>query len=81
MFDLKWGGKVVDTPGMREFALWKIPPEELASMFPEMRPFLGLCLFRADCTHSHEPGCAIKRAVSAGGITERRYQSYLRLGR
>ncbi len=79
MFDLAWGGRVVDTPGMREFAFWQIKPEELPALFPEMRPFLGACQFRSNCSHSHEPGCAVKAAVDAGRISERRYQSYLRL--
>jgi ribosome biogenesis GTPase / thiamine phosphate phosphatase len=79
LFDLGQGGAVVDTPGMREFGLWKLSGADLAHAFVELRPYLGQCKFSADCTHTHEPGCAVKRAVEAGAIAERRYRSYLRL--
>ena len=79
MFDLDCGGSVVDTPGMREFGLWRVADGDLADLFPEMRPYLGQCRFGADCSHSHEPGCAVKKAVDAGHIADRRYQSYLRM--
>jgi ribosome biogenesis GTPase len=79
LFDLSQGGAVVDTPGMREFGLWKLAGADLAHAFVEMRPHLGQCKFSADCTHTHEPGCAVKLAVEAGHIAERRYRSYLRM--
>ena len=79
MFGLSVGGSVVDTPGMREFALWNVRDRELGSLFPEMRAYLGECRFGADCGHSSEPRCAIKAAVEAGEIPMRRYQSYLKL--
>lgn len=79
MFDLDFGGQVVDTPGMREFGLWQLDPDDLAFGFVEMRPYLGTCKFGSDCSHTHEPGCGVKAAVAAGHITSRRYQSYLRL--
>jgi ribosome biogenesis GTPase len=79
LFDLHTGGAVVDTPGMREFGLWKLAGADLAQAFVEMRPYLGRCKFGAGCTHSHEPGCAVKAAVEAGAIGTRRYQSFLRL--
>jgi ribosome biogenesis GTPase len=80
MFPLDNGGSVVDTPGMREFGLWHNPAEGgLASLFVEMRPYIGQCRFRLDCSHSHEPGCAIKDAVQAGDIAELRYRNYLRI--
>lgn len=79
MFALDSGGQVVDTPGMRQFGLWQFDDEELAHAFVEMRPHLGRCKFGADCTHDHEPGCAVKAAVEAGAITPRRYESYLRM--
>jgi ribosome biogenesis GTPase / thiamine phosphate phosphatase len=81
MFELDIGGAMVDTPGMREFGLWNVSPNDLAELFPEMHPYIGECRFAADCTHTHEPDCAIKQAVEAGQITERRYQSYLSLRR
>jgi ribosome biogenesis GTPase / thiamine phosphate phosphatase len=69
---------IVDTPGMKELGIWN-KPDDMASLFPEMRPYLGQCRFGADCSHSHEPGCAIKEAVEEGMIAERRYQNYLRV--
>jgi len=72
------GGYVADTPGIRELGLWQIPPTELASCFPEFRPSLGRCAFN-DCTHLHEPRCAVRAAVDAGAISEARYDSYRRL--
>ncbi len=79
LFPLAGGGALVDTPGSREFGLWDIDPDELALYFPEMRPWVGTCRFGLDCRHAEEPGCAIRRAVMAGQISPRRYQSYLRL--
>jgi ribosome biogenesis GTPase len=79
MFPLAAGGAIIDTPGIREFGLWDILPEELAGCFPEMRPFLGQCKFGLDCAHDEEPGCAIRRAVMDGAISPYRYKSYLRL--
>jgi ribosome biogenesis GTPase / thiamine phosphate phosphatase len=79
MFGLEGGGRIVDTPGMREFALWGVGDADLAETFPEMRPFLGQCRFGIGCQHEQEPGCAIKAAVQRGTISRRRYESYLRL--
>jgi ribosome biogenesis GTPase / thiamine phosphate phosphatase len=79
MFPLEAGGAVVDTPGMREFTLWNIHEDGLAALFPEMRPFIGRCQFKSNCQHEHEPGCAIRKAVTAGHIDPNRYQSYLKL--
>jgi ribosome biogenesis GTPase len=79
LFALEAGGGLIDTPGMREFALWDITQDELALLFPEMRDLVGQCKFGLDCTHRSEPGCAILQAVEAGAIAERRYQSMLRL--
>lgn len=79
LFDLNGGGQIVDTPGMREFGLDKLDEVDVAFGFVEMRPLLGTCRFGLDCTHAHEPGCAIKRAVEAGDISSRRYASFLRI--
>lgn len=79
MFSLDFGGAVVDTPGVREFGLWDVPEDDVALFFPEMRAFVGRCRFGSDCRHDEEPGCAIRKAVSDGEISPRRYQSYLRL--
>jgi ribosome biogenesis GTPase len=79
MFPLAAGGAIIDTPGIREFGLWDILPEELAYCFPEMRPYLGQCKFGLGCTHDEEPGCAIRQAVMDGAISPYRYKSYMRL--
>jgi len=73
---LDCGGWVVDTPGIRQFQLWDILPEELEGYFPEFRSYVPLCGY-PDCTHTHEDRCAIKEAVTRGRINERRYHSYL----
>ena len=72
------GGYVADTPGLRELGLWQVPPEELASCFPEMRDYLGQCGFN-DCRHISEPRCAVLAAVAAGRISAERHDSYRRL--
>jgi ribosome biogenesis GTPase len=79
MIPLHFGGDIIDTPGIREFGLQNIDENELAWAFPEMRPFIGQCRFGLDCRHDEEPGCAIRKAVMAGKIQPRRYQSYMRL--
>ncbi len=76
---LSGGGGVVDTPGMRELALWEARADELPWFFPEFRSYLGACKFGASCVHHSEPGCAIKRAVDNGDISVPRYESYLKL--
>jgi ribosome biogenesis GTPase / thiamine phosphate phosphatase len=75
LLKLDMGGWVVDTPGIRQFQLWDVLPEELEGFLPEFRPYVPLCAF-ADCTHRHEERCAVKRAVQVGQISERRYVSY-----
>jgi ribosome biogenesis GTPase len=81
MFALASGGLIIDTPGIREFGLWDVTKDDIAWFFPEMRPFIGMCKFGLDCQHDQEPGCAIRKAVSAGSISPYRYQSYLKLKR
>lgn len=78
LFPLEIGGYVADTPGIRSLALWDTEPEELDGYFVEMRDRVSECKFN-DCTHSHEPGCAIRAAVESGEIAPERYHSYLRL--
>jgi ribosome biogenesis GTPase len=75
---LDCGGWVVDTPGIRQFQLWDVLPEEVEGFFPEFRPFVPLCAY-PDCTHIHEDRCAVKRAVRTALISPRRYTSYLGL--
>lgn len=76
MYDLPEGGRVIDTPGMREFGLVDISKQELSHYFPEMRDRLKDCQFN-NCVHMNEPSCAIKEAVVKGEIHEDRYISYL----
>jgi ribosome biogenesis GTPase / thiamine phosphate phosphatase len=76
MFDIPDGGRVIDTPGMREFGLVHIEKQEVSHYFPEMRDRLNNCQFN-NCLHYNEPGCAIKAAVGTGEIHEDRYISYL----
>jgi ribosome biogenesis GTPase len=78
LLKLDFGGWVVDTPGIRQFALWDIIPEEVEGFFIEFRPYVHLCAF-PDCTHTHEERCAIKRAVTRRHISAQRYLSYLGL--
>jgi ribosome biogenesis GTPase len=83
MFDLppdndRDGGKVIDTPGMREFGLVDVSRQELSHYFPEMRERLNDCQFN-NCVHINEPGCAIKKAVEEGEIDAERYISYLNI--
>jgi ribosome biogenesis GTPase len=75
MFDLPFGGKIIDTPGIRELGLVDIPKKELAHYFPEMRKLMNNCQFN-DCMHINEPGCAIKEAVADNSISMERYVSY-----
>jgi ribosome biogenesis GTPase len=78
LFMLQCGGWVVDTPGIRQFELWDVIPEELEGYFIEMRPYVPYCRFPS-CTHTHEHGCAVKEAVECGAINSGRYQRYLNL--
>ena len=72
------GGFVVDTPGLREVGMWGLPPGNLDRCFPEFRPFLGKCRFD-NCSHDHEPKCAVQDAVESGAVSKPRYESYLKL--
>jgi len=80
MFDLTPAGegKIIDTPGMREFGLVDISKQELSHYFPEMRKRLTDCQFN-NCLHINEPGCAVKEAVINGEISEDRYVSYINI--
>src|SRR5690349_83566 len=72
------GGFVADTPGLREIGLWGLDPSELADCFPEFRPLTPQCRF-ADCTHTVEPGCAVREAIAAGEVSVTRHESYVKL--
>jgi ribosome biogenesis GTPase len=80
MFDLprdgyRDGGRIIDTPGVKEFGLVDIPRQQLSHYFPEMRPLISECKFN-NCLHMNEPGCAVKEAVANGKIHMNRYVSY-----
>ncbi len=76
MFELPFGGSIIDSPGFREMQLFDFEKTELGPLFPEMRPFLDECRF-GNCLHKAEPQCAVKAAVLSGKIPESRYHTYL----
>ncbi len=76
MFDIPGIGKIIDTPGVKEFGLIDMTREELSHYFPEMRAVMSQCRFN-NCLHINEPGCAVKEAVMAATIAPERYDSYL----
>jgi ribosome biogenesis GTPase len=78
LIPLAMGGYVVDTPGIRQFQLWDVIPEEVAGYYRDIRPYVSLCRF-PDCTHTHEASCAVKDAVADGRLDARRYESYCHL--
>lgn len=78
MHVLSFGGFIIDTPGIKEFGLVDFRKEEIAERFPEMRRYMHGCQFN-NCTHVHEPKCAVKDAVESGDIPKTRYDSYLRI--
>lgn len=75
MFDLPFGGRIIDTPGIREFGITDIDKQELSHYYPEMRELLYRCQFN-NCIHVNEPGCAVKHAVEEENISVERYISY-----
>ncbi len=76
MLPLGFGGFVIDTPGIKEFGLVHFDKQEVAERFPEMRGLMHECQFN-NCTHIHEPGCAVKKALAKGGIDAGRYSNYI----
>jgi len=80
LIGLSTGGFIVDTPGIRQFALWDVAREEVAGLFRDIRPFVGYCRF-PDCTHTHEADCAVKASVADGQLDARRYESYCHMRR
>jgi ribosome biogenesis GTPase / thiamine phosphate phosphatase len=78
LFPLAGGGYVADTPGWKSLALWDTQPEEIDAYFPELRELVQHCQF-SDCTHTHEPNCAVLAAVKAGRVHPERFESFLRL--
>lgn len=78
LYHLPGGGKLIDSPGVRDFHLGKVDPARLGNGFVEFHPWLGQCRFR-DCLHQGEPGCAIDKALAEDRISTRRMESYRRL--
>ena len=78
LIPLAGGGYVADTPGIRTITIWDVEPWELDAYFVDIAPFVADCQF-ADCTHTHEPGCAVRAAVERGEVHPQRYESFLRL--
>ncbi len=76
LMPLPYGGFVVDTPGLKEFGVFNLTPAELAACFPEIRSLDGSCRF-PDCSHLHEPDCAVQQAVEVGDIDPERYRGYV----
>ncbi|MEW6754895.1 MAG: ribosome small subunit-dependent GTPase A [Candidatus Latescibacterota bacterium] len=78
LYRLRAGGYVADTPGIKELRLWGVAPCELVTHFAEMAPLADHCAFR-NCSHVHEPGCAVRAAVGRGDVSALRYQGYCRI--
>ena len=78
MYKLWDNTAIIDTPGVKEFGMVRFTQDELALYFPEMKELLPDCRF-SNCTHEHEPGCAVKEAVEKGWVSSLRYRSYLNI--
>lgn len=78
MLPLEMGGSVVDTPGIKDMGLLGLHPEDLIDFYPDLADVVGRCRF-GDCSHSHEPGCAVKAVVENGRIAQWRYSNYVNL--
>ncbi|PHM66809.1 ribosome small subunit-dependent GTPase [Xenorhabdus stockiae] len=78
LYHFPQGGDVIDSPGVREFGLWHLTPEQVVQGFIEFRDYLGNCKFR-DCKHLDDPGCALRDALEQGAIAEERFENYHRI--
>lgn len=78
MLPLAMGGSVIDTPGIKDMGLLGLHTDDLIDFYPDLADVVGRCRF-SDCTHSHEPGCAVKEAVENGRIAAWRYENYVNL--
>jgi len=77
-YHLPTGGALIDSPGVREFGMWHMPPNEIAKGYREFAPLLQHCKFR-DCNHRNAPGCALLNAVKEGLITSARYNNFIKI--
>ncbi|GMW02892.1 MAG: hypothetical protein AMXMBFR84_40280 [Candidatus Hydrogenedentota bacterium] len=78
LYSLNSTTRIIDTPGIRQMGLWNVEPEQVNRYFHEIAEAGVACKFR-DCTHTHEPACAVREAVASGAVTDARYRSYLRI--
>ncbi|MGV3346829.1 small ribosomal subunit biogenesis GTPase RsgA [Enterobacteriaceae bacterium LUAb1] len=78
LYHFPHGGSVIDSPGVREFGLWHLEPEQITHGFVEFHPYLGACKFR-DCKHNDDPGCALREAVEKAEINATRFENYHRI--
>lgn len=78
LYHIPSGGDLIDSPGVREFGLWHLEPEEITKAFIEFQPYLGGCKFR-DCKHLDDPGCILVEAVEKGEVSETRFENYHRI--
>lgn len=78
MFPLKGGGYIIDTPGIKEFGILDLEPQEVCHYFPEMHPYLGHCKFN-NCLHMEEPQCGVRDAFEQGQISYERYKNYMNI--
>jgi len=78
MYEMDFGGFIIDTPGIKEFGLIDFNKEEIAERFPEMRELMPNCKYN-NCTHIHEPDCAVLKALSKGNLSKTRYENYLNI--
>ncbi|MFW2374618.1 MAG: ribosome small subunit-dependent GTPase A, partial [Gammaproteobacteria bacterium] len=78
LYNLPCGGKLIDSPGVRDFGLWNISAEDILNGFKELRPYIGQCKF-SNCAHKTEPGCAIQQALEHNKISPGRFASYQKM--
>ena len=78
LYHFPHGGDVIDSPGVREFGLWHLEPEQITNGFVEFHDYIGHCKYR-DCKHASDPGCAIREAVDKGEIAGTRFENYHRI--